>query len=447
VSALLRNLKRLREYPSAIAGLGIIFGLILLAIVTVIVLPYSEATRLWRGGVDVWQESPKNAWPVWYSWLRRANLPRTIVVDSRDPGVAQAVTAGAGNTVEVSTTLKFDYTYDGFPPEVTVFFTSGHQKLAPHVSMMWITPDGREKKVADVSPGRVDSYPFMQDQALVRRLGAADAAHGMFGDPETGKKTPLKGTYRLRVRALLFEKDAPLEAKLVVYGLVHGLAGTDNLRRDLLIALLWGTPIALAFGLVAAVGTTITTMSIAALGVWYGGVVDSVIQRITEVNIVLPVLPILIMIGTFYSRSIWLMLGAIILLSIFGAAIKSYRAIFLQVRTLPYIEAAQAYGASNMRIVFRYLMPRVLPMVIPHLVTAVPGFVFLEASLAVLGLGDPVLPTWGKVIQNAQQAGALFNGYYYWILEPAALLILSGLAFAMVGFALDRVFNPRLREL
>ena len=74
-------------------------------------------------------------------------------------------------------------------------------------------------------------------------------------------------------------------------------------------------------------------------------------------------------------------------------------------------------------------------------------FVFLEASLAVLGLGDPVLPTWGKVIQDANSKGALFNGYYYWILEPSLLLMIAGLAFAMVGFSLDRIFNPRLREL
>jgi peptide/nickel transport system permease protein len=233
----------------------------------------------------------------------------------------------------------------------------------------------------------------------------------------------------------------------VVYGDVHGMAGTDHQRRDLLIALLWGTPIAMAFGLLAAAGTTVTTMSIAALGVWYGGTLDSIIQRVTEVNMILPLLPILIMIGTFYSRSIWLMLSVVILLSIFGASIKSYRAIFLQVRTMPYIEAARAYGASNMRIVFRYLVPRVLPLVIPSLVILVPSFVFLEASLAVLGLGDPVLPTWGKVIQDANAQGALYKGYYYWILEPSLLLMVAGLAFAMVGFALDRVFNPRLREL
>jgi peptide/nickel transport system permease protein len=73
--------------------------------------------------------------------------------------------------------------------------------------------------------------------------------------------------------------------------------------------------------------------------------------------------------------------------------------------------------------------------------------VFLEASLAVLGIGDPILPTWGKVIDDARANGALFQGLYYWVLQPSILLMLTGLGFAMVGFALDRIFNPRLRGL
>ncbi len=116
------------------------------------------------------------------------------------------------------------------------------------------------------------------------------------------------------------------------------------------MALLWGTPIALAFGLLAALGTTFTTMIIAAIGVWFGGWVDELIQRITEVNMVLPFLPILIMIGTFYSRSIWVILGRDDpALASSAAAIKTYRAIFLQVKESPYIEAAKAYGASEHR--------------------------------------------------------------------------------------------------
>ena len=93
------------------------------------------------------------------------------------------------------------------------------------------------------------------------------------------------------------------------------------------------------------------------------------------------------------------------------------------------------------------MIPRMIPLLIPGLVSSIPAFVFLEATLAVLGLGDPVLPTWGKIINDAWSNGALYKGYYYWILEPAVLLMVTGLGFAMLGFALDRIFNPRLRGM
>ncbi|MGI5916515.1 MAG: ABC transporter permease, partial [Anaerolineae bacterium] len=100
-----------------------------------------------------------------------------------------------------------------------------------------------------------------------------------------------------------------------------------------------------------------------------------------------------------------------------------------------------------LRIIFHYLIPRIIPLLVPQLVVLVPTFVFLEASLAVLGLGDPILPTWGKIIDDARSNGAVYQGLYYWILEPSILLVMTGLGFAMVGFALDRIFNPRLRGL
>jgi peptide/nickel transport system permease protein len=152
-------------------------------------------------------------------------------------------------------------------------------------------------------------------------------------------------------------------------------------------------------------------------------------------------------VGTFYSRSIWVIMSVTILLSIFTGTIKVYRSTFLQVKESMYVEAARAYGASSSRIIFLYLIPRMIPLLIPGLVSSVPAFVFLEASLAVLGLGDPVLPTWGKIIEDANSNGALYRGYYYWVLEPAILLMITGLGFAMLGFALDRIFNPKLRDV
>lgn len=436
----------LRQYPSAVVGVLGIIALVILAIYTVFAIPYNEAIRLWRGGEDIWQDYPKTARPEWVNLFSRTKQPKTIVLNSQ-AGTAEKTVKKVGDITDITILFKFDYTADNFPQELTVFLHTKFNQKQPHLEFTWLTPDGREIRVGEFSPRAVDTYRFESDTRLLRRLRNVPPQKGLFADPNSEVPKPLKGTYQLKLSGIVFEKDGDIDAKFVVYGQVHGVAGTDHRRRDLMVALLWGTPIALAFGLLAALGTTVTTMFIAAFGVWFGGFVDGIIQRITEVVLILPLLPILIMVGTFYSRSIWIMLGVVILLSIFGSSIKTYRAIFLQVKESPYVEAARAYGAGDLRIVIQYLIPRIIPLLVPQLVVLIPSYVFLEASLAVLGLGDPVLPTWGKIIDDAQSNGALFNGYYYWVLQPAALLMITGLGFSMVGFALDRIFNPRLRGI
>jgi peptide/nickel transport system permease protein len=443
--AIQSGLRELRQYPSALVGVGIIVFLICLSLYTVIAIPYDEAIKLWRGGEDMWQESPRNAQPGWINLFSAKKLPETIVVStlsgSSSPG--DKTRSPDGRTVTIS--LALDYRYDDFPSEITLFLEAKFAEVLPYVTLRWRTPDGREISLGERKVKASERYNISQDTRLERRLGGNPPEIGLFA--ASRGEAPLQGRYELQVEGTLFEPQSDLDARLVVYGTVHGFAGTDHKRRDLMIALLWGTPIALAFGFIVAVGTSFTTLIIAAIGTWYGRWIDAFIQRITEVNIILPTLPILIMIGTFYSRSIWVMMIVITALSIFGAGIKVYRAIFLQVKESPYIEAARAYGASNLRVIVRYMVPRVIPVLVPGFVTLIPGLVFLEASLAVLGLGDPVLPTWGKVLNDASANGALYKGYYYWVLGPSVLLMLTGLGFALVGFTLDRIFNPRLRGL
>ncbi|MEE9262156.1 MAG: ABC transporter permease [Dehalococcoidia bacterium] len=436
----------LRRYPSALVGLALILTLTGVAIYGVIAIPYNEALRLWRGGGDIWIEHPRNAQPEWVNLFPGNNLPKTIILSSREGGTKR-VQVESGELKSVQISLGFDYRYDDFPSELNLFFDPKFRERPPHVSLFWLTPDGRRLTLGDRSVGPSERYAVSLDQRLARRLDGNPPEVGLFADPAAPTLQPLKGEHTLLVEGLLFEEGADLDVRLVVYGQVHGLAGTDHLRRDITVALLWGTAVALAFGLLAAVGSSICTLVIAAIGVWYGGWADSSIQRVTELNMILPGLPILILVGTLYSRSIWVILGIVILLGIFSASIKVYRAIFLQVRESPYIEASRAYGAGNLRIILLYMVPRVIPVLVPGFVTLIPAFVFLEASLAILGLGDPVLPTWGKVLNDAQQNGALYKGYYYWVLGPAVLLMITGLGFAMIGLSMDRIFNPRLREL
>lgn len=448
MKSLMNTLRELRRYPSAVAGLIIVLILLGVSIYAPIAIPYDEAIGLWRGDENVWYRNPKYAAPIWTNFFSREKLVTSFAMNSTDGGeVTKEVIKGETSTT-INMTFPFEFTADTFPDELSLYFTADYVAQEPFVSVTWLTPDGRELRVGDFAVSAKETYRINQDTKLTRRLGGLDPEIGLFvADPTAGGNTVtlLKGKYELRVTAKLFEPESTLDAEFVLYGQVHGWFGTDHLRRDLGVALLWGTPIALAFGLVASLTTTIAHMAIAAFGVWYGGWVDELIQRITEVNLVIPFLPILIMIGTLYNRSIFVIFGATIMLSLFGGAIKSLRAAFLQIKEAPYIEAARSYGASNTRIITLYLIPRLVPLLIPALVTSIPGYVFLEASLAVLGLGDPVLPTWGKLINDASSNGALFRGMYYWVLEPAGLLMIAGLAFAMLGFSLDRIFNPRLR--
>ncbi len=433
------------------AGLVIVACLVGISIYTVIAIPYGEAIRLWRGGEGVWDENPRNANPIWYDLFTRDRLSRTIVVSSENTTDRTVESLGDG-TERVEITLGFDFPYDTFPRELTLYSKATYEATRTRYSLTWIRPDGSELPLVKNRAMRSsDAYYISQDGQLLRRMpGMVAPEIGLFADATTSETTlekgPVNGRYAMVLEAVVPE-GYKVETRLVVYGEVHGLAGTDDRRRDLTVALLWGTPLALVFGLLGAVGANIATFVLAGVGTWFGGKLDALFQRLTQLNMLLPTLPILIMIGQFYSRSLWLMLGIIILLSVFSASMLTYRAMFLQAKEAPYIEAAKAYGASNSRIIFRYLLPRIVPVLLPQFVLVIPAFVFLEASLAVIGLGDPLLPTWGKLINDARGADALYKGYYYWVVQPAVALMFTGFGFALIGYALDRIFNPRLRTM
>jgi len=421
----------------------IVLAFVVVATYAVIAIPPAEAARLWTRPGVAWQENPRTAGPVWLDLFTRDKLPRTVVVSSTNGGVRHEQPLGDEMKL-IQITLPFRYDYDGFPSELNLFTNSS----APiPISVSWRTPDGRELTIAEARYIRAapDTYYISQDSKLYKLLGDRLPHYGLFADPQDMGK-PLKGNYEIKLIAEI-PRDGDLSAKLVVYGRIHGLAGTDHLRRDISVALLWGAVIAMIFGLLAAVGTTVLTYFLAATGTWLGGKVDRTFQWITQVNLIIPLLPVLIMFGHLYDRSIWTMLGLVIALNIFAAGMVTYRAMFLQAKEAPYIEAAQAYGARNWRIIFRYLMPRLAPTLLPEFVLVVPSFVFLEATLSLLGLGDPNLPTWGKVLEDAYRQGALYHGHYYWILEPAILLVLVGVGFSLIGYSLDRIFNPKLRTV
>jgi len=446
MTARLTGLKGLRRYRSLLAGMAVIAIFVGVSIYTVTAIPYSQAVVLWRGGPDTTATNPKNAAPAWFNLFTTSKFPTTIFVDSaKGEGTKTEQTLGNG-TKQVDITLGFQYTSRRFPGDLRLYTQLTNAGISVPIWVSWLTPDGRTIVLQDNREIRAsDVYYIPIDDDLRARLSGMLPQMGLLADPQNQREA-LEGDYQLILTARV-PQTATLDSGLVVYGTVYGLAGTDNYGRDLMTALLWGAPIALIFGVLAAVGTGVLTFVLSAIGSWRGGWTDRVLQWITQVNLIIPLLPVLIMIGYLYSRNIWTMLGVVIALNIFSSNMLTNRAMFLQAKEAAYIEAAQAYGAGSARIIFRYLMPRIAPTLLPQFVLIVPTFVFLEATLSVLGLGDPVLPTWGKVLNDAFAQGALYKGFYYWFLEPAILLMVLGVGFSLIGYSLDRVFNPRLRSV
>jgi peptide/nickel transport system permease protein len=439
-------LREVLSYRAGVASLIILcffFGLILYTVTT---FPYSEAIHQWNSS-NAHLKNPRNAAPVWWGIFSGKNLPRNTNI---------TLNSTEGNPV----TKEFSFNYDDFPTEINIFFKAKYSSVPPVVKIYWERPDGEKLLLKEHTiRSEEDTLYLSNDFSLENRLN--DDIISKIGKPidfsitvprglfmkYSDKLEVFKGNYKITFDTEFANRNDSLDGEVVIYGELYGIAGTDHLRRPIQIALLWGTPLDLSFGLGASLSITLVELIVASVSGWFGGAVDSLIQRLTEIYMVLPFLPIMIMISLFYKLNIWSLLFVVILLSIFGSGIKTTRAMVLQVKTLPYIEAAQAYGASNWRIIFLYIIPKILPPVIPNLVASVPVYVFLEAILALFGVLDPTQPTWGRVLEDAFQNGALYKGYTYWVLVPSALLILTAISFSLLGFVLDRVVNPKLKEL
>jgi peptide/nickel transport system permease protein len=454
--------QELRRYPSAIFGLGLVAMLVAVSIYTIFALPYRQIGRDWFMSSMIPRPTvPKLALPEWVNIFRRTDLPPTIILDSRTGDAQKVIGPQSGEIKNITLTYFLDYPYTEFPKDLVIYYYPRYEQKVPFASVTITTPDGRvfelrgvaATAVTDYEPGSsvrpakaVAENKNWQKWFVVSGLYPTPSFYILFADPEADSPKAVAGTYKVQIHVMTFEEGADLDAQLVVFGQVYGAAGTDYLRRDLMIPLLWGMPIALLFGLFGAIAITIASALVGAAAAWYSGWVDGLLQRVIEANMILPVLAIGILFYAYYRVNIWLILTVVVLLNIFGSPAKTFRAAFLQIKEAPYVEAARAYGASNWRIIWRYLIPRITPVMLPQLIALIPSFAFLEATFAIFNVSDATYPTWGLVIQTALRSGATFwYGSRFWVFEPIALILLTGMAFGMSGAAFDKILNPRLR--
>jgi peptide/nickel transport system permease protein len=272
-------------------------------------------------------------------------------------------------------------------------------------------------------------------------------AAALFGVPdEAGGLQPLHGEYVAQVRmALADPADSVAWVRAVAGGTVYGLLGTDGSGRDLAEGLAFGLPVALLIGLTAATVSTAIGTGLGMLSGYKGGRTDLLIQRAADVVNNVPLLPLLIFFVFVFGAQLWLILLLLVAFSWPGLAIL-VRSMVLGLSGSQEVEAARAIGASSRHILVRHIFPHTAPYVFTQLIFFVPAVILAEAGLSFLGLGDPSLPTWGQILEDGFRTGAVFLGYWWWVVSPGLLIVITAMTFMLLALAMEPIVNPKLRR-
>jgi peptide/nickel transport system permease protein len=222
------------------------------------------------------------------------------------------------------------------------------------------------------------------------------------------------------------------------------LLGTDGGGADMLALLVGGASVSLIVGFAAAAVSALIGGLVGLFSGFFGGKTDILLMRITDYFLVIPDVPLMIVVAALFGRSltnIILIIGAIY----WTTTARLIRAQVKSVRERVYVKRARALGAGNVRLIGRHVLPQVAPLLIANTVLLVAYAIFAETFITFLGLGDPSLVSWGRLIENAFTDDAILNDAWWAIVPPGLCVTIVVLGCTMLGQSMEDALNPRLR--
>src|SRR6056297_1277637 len=223
------------------------------------------------------------------------------------------------------------------------------------------------------------------------------------------------------------------------------ILGTDDMGRDILGALIYGARISLMIGIFATLISVLIGTFIGIVSGFAGGKTDTILMRFTDGFMVLPKLPLIMILAALLgssTRNIIIVLG---LTSWTGTA-RLVRSQTLSVKERPFIERAISVGAGKGYIMYRHILPNVFPLVFSNTILVTATAILTETTLSFLGLGNPMIPSWGQILRGAFTSGAVSLGAWWFYLPAGLCVIFLVLGFTFLGYSFDEILNPKLRR-
>lgn len=222
--------------------------------------------------------------------------------------------------------------------------------------------------------------------------------------------------------------------------------GTTHSGQDIHSQVIWGTRISLSVGLITGLFTTLVALSLALISGYFGGKIDDIISLFTNVFLVIPSLPLMIVIAAYISVKGVIPIILILALTSWPWPTRILRSQVISLKNRDFVRVAKSLGEKTGYIIFREILPNMISLVMASFFQSTMAAIIGEATLEFLGLGNVSIVSWGTILYWAQTNGALLANAWWWFLPPGICIALIGTSFALMNFAIDEISNPKLRK-